>query len=70
MLFVTQRAEAVTYFECSEWIAHGMWHVWRNCYRVLVGKPEGWDAIDWIYLAQDRDNWRAAVHTIMNLRVP
>lgn len=23
MLFVSQRAEAVTYFECNEWIARG-----------------------------------------------
>jgi hypothetical protein len=47
-----------------------MWHVWRNYYRVLAGKPEGLDAIDRIYLAQDRDNWRTVVNTIMNLRVP
>jgi hypothetical protein len=30
----------------------------------------GWDGIEWIYLAQDRDQWRALVNTIMNLRVP
>jgi hypothetical protein len=29
-----------------------------------------WDGIDWIYLAQDRDQWRALVNTVMNLRVP
>jgi hypothetical protein len=30
----------------------------------------GWDGLDWIDLAQDRDQWRALVNTVMNLRVP
>jgi hypothetical protein len=30
----------------------------------------GWDGMDWIYLAQNRDQWRALVNTAMNLRVP
>jgi hypothetical protein len=30
----------------------------------------GWDGIDWIGLAHDRDRWRALVSTVMNLRVP
>jgi hypothetical protein len=28
------------------------------------------DAVDWIDVAQDRDQWRALVNTAMNLRVP
>jgi hypothetical protein len=30
----------------------------------------GWAGMDWIYLAQDRGQWRALVNTVMNLRVP
>jgi hypothetical protein len=30
----------------------------------------GWDGVDWIDLAQDRDQWRALMNTVMNLRVP
>jgi hypothetical protein len=30
----------------------------------------GWDDVDWIDLAQDRDQWRALVSTVMNLPVP
>jgi hypothetical protein len=30
----------------------------------------GWDGMDWIDLVQDKDQWRALVSTVMNLRVP
>jgi hypothetical protein len=29
----------------------------------------GWDGMDWIDLAQDRNQWRALVNTVTNLRV-
>jgi hypothetical protein len=29
-----------------------------------------WDGMGWINLAYDRDQWRALVNTVMNLRVP
>jgi hypothetical protein len=28
----------------------------------------GWEDVDWIHLAQDRDQWRVLVKKIMNLR--
>jgi hypothetical protein len=30
----------------------------------------GWDDVDWIGLAQDRDRWKALVNSELNLRVP
>jgi hypothetical protein len=29
----------------------------------------GWDGVDWINRAQDRDEWRALMNTVLNLRV-
>jgi hypothetical protein len=28
-----------------------------------------WRGMDWIYMAEDRDRWRALLNAIMNLRV-
>jgi hypothetical protein len=30
----------------------------------------GWSGMDWILLAQDRDQWRPLVNTVRNLWVP
>jgi hypothetical protein len=30
----------------------------------------GWDGADWMDMAQDRDQWRAFVKTVLNLWVP
>jgi hypothetical protein len=30
----------------------------------------GWSGMHWIDLAQDRDQWRVLVNTVMSLRVP
>jgi hypothetical protein len=33
-------------------------------------KEKGWDGVGWIDMAQDKDQWRALVNTVLNLRVP
>jgi hypothetical protein len=30
----------------------------------------GWDGMDWIDLAEDRDQWRPLVNMAINLQVP
>jgi hypothetical protein len=30
----------------------------------------GWEVVEWIDLAQDREEWWAVVNTVMNIRVP
>jgi hypothetical protein len=33
-------------------------------------RETGWDSMDWIYLAEDGDQWRALVNMVMNPQVP
>jgi hypothetical protein len=33
-------------------------------------REKGWDGMDWIDVAQDRDRWRALVKTVTKLEVP
>jgi hypothetical protein len=44
-------------------------YCWVDNIKIDLRKV-GWDVMDWINLAQDRDQWRAPVNTIMNFRVP
>jgi hypothetical protein len=41
--------------------------MWED--NIKIGEI-GWDGVDWIDLAQNRDQWRALVNTVMNLRAP
>jgi hypothetical protein len=42
---------------------------WVDNIRMDLGEI-GWNGVDWIDMAQDRDQWRALVSTVLNLRVP
>jgi hypothetical protein len=42
---------------------------WKENIKTGLGKIQ-WGGMNWIHLAQDRDQWRAFVNTVMNLRVP
>jgi hypothetical protein len=42
---------------------------WEGNIRIDL-REIGWGGMDWIDLAQDRDQWRALVNTAMKLRVP
>jgi hypothetical protein len=33
-------------------------------------RETGWESVDWMHLAQDRDQWRVHVNTLTNIRVP
>jgi hypothetical protein len=43
--------------------------MWADNINIYL-REKGWDGMDWIDLAQDRNQWRALVNTVMNLRVP
>jgi hypothetical protein len=38
--------------------------------NIKIELKREWDGMDWINLAQDRDQRRALANTVMNLRVP
>jgi hypothetical protein len=42
---------------------------WVDNIRIDLGEV-GWDDVDWIDLAQDRNRWRALVNSVLDLRVP
>jgi hypothetical protein len=42
---------------------------WEDNIRMDL-REIGWSGMDWINVAQDRDQWRALVNTVMNRRVP
>jgi hypothetical protein len=42
---------------------------WMNNIKMDLGEI-GWCGVDWIGLAQDKDQWRVHVNAVMNLQVP
>jgi hypothetical protein len=42
---------------------------WVDNIKMDLGEI-GWDGVNWIDMVQDRDQWRALVSTVLNLRVP
>jgi hypothetical protein len=44
-------------------------HRWVDNIRMDLGEI-GLDGVDWIELAQDRDQWMALVNMVMDLRTP
>jgi hypothetical protein len=42
---------------------------WVNNIKMDL-RETGWDGRVWIDMARDRDQWRAHVNKVMNLRVP
>jgi hypothetical protein len=42
---------------------------WDDNIRIDL-REIGWGGMDWLDLAQERNQWRALVNTVMNLRVP
>jgi hypothetical protein len=42
---------------------------WEDSIKIDLSEM-GWDDVDWISLPQGRDQWRALVNTVMNLRFP
>jgi hypothetical protein len=44
-------------------------HWWEDNIRMDL-REIGWGGMDWIDLAQDRDQWRALVNMVMNLQFP
>jgi hypothetical protein len=42
---------------------------WVDNIKMDLGEI-GWDGVEWIDVAQDRNHWRPLVNTVLNIRVP
>jgi hypothetical protein len=43
-------------------------HRWEDGIKMDL-REIGWGSVEWIQLAQNRDQWRAVVNKVINLRV-
>jgi hypothetical protein len=43
-------------------------HRWQDGIRMDL-RETSWEDVDWVQLAQDRDQWQAVVNAVMNLQV-
>jgi hypothetical protein len=41
-------------------------HRWENGIRMDF-RETGWEGVEWVQLAQDREQWQAVVNEVMNL---
>jgi hypothetical protein len=44
-------------------------HKWEDNIKLDL-RERGWGAVDWMDLAEDRDQWKALVNMVINLQVP
>jgi hypothetical protein len=72
MMWVGQHAQmgdekCIQYFA---WKTHGRYRYrWKGNIRIDL-KEIGLEEVDWVCLAQDRDQWQALVNMVTNLHVP
>jgi hypothetical protein len=43
--------------------------IWEDNIRTIL-REIGWEGVNQMHLAQDRDQWWALVNTVMNLKIP
>jgi hypothetical protein len=43
-------------------------HRWED--NIMNLREIGWEGVEWIHMAQERDQWQALVNTVMNLWFP
>jgi hypothetical protein len=44
-------------------------HRWEDNIRMDL-KEIGWECVDWMHLAQERDQWQDVLNMVMNFQVP
>jgi hypothetical protein len=55
---------------CNDFLISKYFMAYKQVNIKMDLREIGWDGVDWIGMAQNRDKWRALVNTVLNLRVP